>query len=133
MKVRDFRADDAPHLLRIFREQGVDYEFPPLVALNVKVLVDDDDIPQMAAMTRPTVEAYFLIAQGPWEKPGVKAEYFRLLHEAMRAELKQQGYTDCHAWVPKQCKAFARRLQKVFGWVKSSGADESWTGLTGRV
>jgi hypothetical protein len=121
LRIRDVRESDIPQLRAIYREQGFDYQEPDWLRMFGKVLVDDQDVVQIALLQRPTVESYALVRPGNWETPGFKAEYFRRLDKASISDLKQRGYQDQSGWIPPQCRAFLRRLLKELAWVKAEG------------
>jgi hypothetical protein len=134
MRIRNARLSDQAALEAIFLGQGIEYAFPDLETLiATKVLVDEDDLPRHAILARRTCELYFLSDVTDPQPPALKFAYFRELHEAMRDELREKGYEDGHCWVPPQCKAFARRLMRKLGWFNSSGPNNDWLGLMGRV
>lgn len=106
---------------------------PNWAALRGKVLVDENDTVLIALLDRPTVEMYALIDSAEWATPGMKAINFEQLDRAARRDLKARGYEDQHCWVPPACRAFARRMQRFFGWVKSSDPADPWLGLVRKI
>ena len=148
MRVRDVRMEDCwpgcekqhehgpsdvARLKEIFSQQIFEYGEPDWTALWGKGLLDDFGTVRIALLSRKTVENYALVDSGPWAAPGMKATGFHRLDEAVRLDLKQQGFTDQHCWVPPVCRAFVRRLQKWCGWVNSNGPDGDWAGLTREI
>ena len=120
MRVRDFEPRDLAALRRIFEAQQFEYDFPedPSIFTSIRVLVDETDTPVMALAARPTVEM-FMFMDPTWRTPGWRSAAFTTLHEDMRQQLIQRGYTDVHAWLPPEiAKSFGRRLMRTFGWVK---------------
>lgn len=117
----------------IFSAQKFEYGEPDWSQMMGKVLVDDSGKVQIALLARRTVEMYALVDGGKWAAPGMKATGFERLDEAVRVELKQQGYEDQHCWVPPVCRAFARRLQRFCGWNNSNGPDGDWAGLSRQI
>jgi hypothetical protein len=132
-KQHEHGKSDVPRIREIFSQQIFEYGEPDWTQLMGKVLVDDSGTVQIALLARKTVEMYALVSGGNWAAPGMKATQFQRLDEAVRIDLKQQGYTDQHCWVPPICKAFARRLQRYFGWVQSSDPAEPWLGLVRKI
>lgn len=128
MTIREFRQSDIPRVEEIFRQQGFEYSKPDWEKMIGGVLEDETGVVRIALLNRPTVEAYALVDQGKWAAPGMKATQFERLDQMVIADLKRRGYTDEHCWTPPACRAFARRLQKFFGWGKSAGPD-NWLGL----
>lgn len=132
-KEHEHGSSDVPRLQEIFAAQNFEYGEPDWSAMCGKVLVDDGGIVQIALLARKTVEMYALVNSSPWAAPGMKATGFARLDEAVKLDLKQQGYTDQHCWVPPICKAFSRRLQRFFGWNNSNGPDGDWAGLSRHI
>lgn len=148
MRVRDVRMEqcwpgcekghehgpsDLPRIKEIFSAQSFEYGEPEWLQMDGKVLVDESGNVQIALLARKTVEMYALVASGPWAAPGMKATGFARLDDAVRLDLKQQGYVDQHCWIPPVCKAFQRRLMKFFGWVQSSDPADPWLGLVRKI
>ena len=121
---------DVPRIREIIQGQKFSYQEPNWQKMFGKVFCDDSGTVQIFELSRPTVEMYSGIDSGDWATPGMKAASFEMLDHASRQELRARGYEDQHSWVPPLCRAFARRMQRYFGWVKSSGPDGSWLGLT---
>lgn len=120
MRIRNLESKDIPVLRRWHEESGFDYEFPDLTKFEaVRVLVDENDVPIQAAAARKTVECYLLL-DSTWRNPRWRLEGFRQLHEDTCRQLEHKGYTDLHCWLPPQIeRSFGRKLQNLFGWIKS--------------
>lgn len=129
MKIRALEQSDIPRIQELFAQQSFEYVQPDWSKLQGQALVNDQGVICMVLADRLTVEMYMLADKGEWAAPGMKFELFQQLHEAERRNLRQRGIDDVHAWIPKCARSFARRLQKVMGWVHSSGPD-GWLGLT---
>lgn len=114
---------DLPALHELYVEQGFEYSEPDWLKTIGSVLADENDVPLIALMGRPTVEMYALVKKGLWATPGIKAEYFKRLDLAVIQQLRAKGYEDQHSWIPPQCRAFVRRLMKELGWVRTDGKD----------
>ena len=116
MRVRLIKGSDLPVLRSMAEASG--YPYPDLGADKleaIRVLVDDEDRPLMAAAARRLVEVYLWC--GEFERPLAKLHALRMLHEEMAAILKQLGYCQAEAFLPPSlAKRFARRLEKSFGW-----------------
>lgn len=132
-KQHEHGPSDVPRLKEIFSQQIFEYGEPDWTQLWGKALVDDGGILRIALLSRKTVENYALVDSGKWAAPGMKATGFARLDEAVRIDLRQQGYKDQHCWIPPMCKAFSRRLQKLFGWNNSNGPKGDWAGLTRNI
>lgn len=146
MTIRDLRTEDCwpgcekehvhgpsdlPRVKEIFAAQSFEYGEPDWSMMWGKVLVEHG-VARIFLLSRKTVENYALVDSSPWAAPGMKATGFSRLDEAVRIDLRTQGYTDQHSWIPPVCKAFLRRLMKQFGWIRSDGPD-GWTGITRNV
>ena len=84
----------------------------------VQVLVDEQDQPIMAAAAERIVQLYLLC--GDFSHPAAKLAGIRMLHEAMRPELRDKGYRTADAFIPPEVeKSFGRRLIKTFGWCRN--------------
>lgn len=124
---------DVSRLKELFSQQNFEYTQPDWGRLRGKVLVDDNDVVVIALLDRPTVEMYALVDSREWATPGMKAANFEMLDRASRIDLRARGYEDQHCWVPPARKAFARRMQKFFGWVQSSDPADPWLGLVRKI
>lgn len=107
-------AADIPILKAM--EQGFPYPDPTSEEMAaIRVVVDEDDRPLMAAGARKLIELYLWC--GPIKKPLARMFALRLLHEDMATTLSQLGYHEAEAFLPPPvAQRFARRLQKSFGW-----------------
>lgn len=132
-KSHDHGLSDVPRIREIVSGQGFSYEEPDWKTISGKVLCDDHGVVRVFELARPTVEMYAGVDATEWATPGMKATGFARLDEVVSLDLKQQGFTDQHCWVPPVCKAFSRRLQKFFGWCNSNGPDGDWAGLTRHI
>ncbi len=148
MRVRDFRAFDClpdcnlehehgdcdiPAIREIVGRQNFSYEEPDWSKMFGKVSCDEDGAIRIFELQRPTVETYSGIDASDWATPGLKAAHFEQLDHASRQGLRARGYEDQHCWVPPFCRAFARRMQKYFGWVQSSDPADQWLGLVRKI
>ncbi len=148
MKIRDARIfdcapdcnlqhehgeSDVPGIRAIIRSQNFSYEEPNWKKMWGKVACDESGVVRIFELARPTVEMYSGIDSSDWATPGMKAANFEQLDYASRQDLRMRGYEDQHSWVPPFCRAFARRMQKYFGWVKSSDPAEPWLGLVRKI
>lgn len=125
-RVRECQESDLPRLREIFAKQGFEYDFPDLAAAQFvakQVVVDDNDVVQMAVCARQTVELYML-ADGEWSTPKWRFEALKAIHESMRKDLAAKGFEDAHLWLPPQLvKSFSRRLMRCFRWRRPVWAD----------
>jgi len=105
----------------MYEQAGFAYQFPDLhspLFEAAKVVVDEDDQPLMAAAAERIIQLYLFC--GKMEHPGAALHGIRMLHEALRPELKERGYAEANAFLPPQIeKSFGRRLMRSFGWVKN--------------
>jgi hypothetical protein len=117
--IRDYRPYDEPVLRRIHAEQGFDYPFPDLSEFEeVLVVTDEDNLPVQMVAARKTVEIYFM-GDPEWRTPAWRLDALKGLHEVLGGLLKEKGYTDALAFIPpKVVKAFGRRLERDFGWIR---------------
>jgi hypothetical protein len=127
--VRKLRESDIPVLKELHERRGFGYSFPDLwdYKLNrisqefadVQVRVDEEDRPVIAVACRKTVEAYLWMDEG-WRTPRWRMAALVEIHEAVRVRLCDMGIQFVNAWIPPQIeKCFGKRLERVFGWVKS--------------
>lgn len=132
MTVRELRASDIPALRSWHR---FEYEFPDLLApefVCTLVVVDEDDQPIVAFPAKQTIEMYML-GNPTWGTPRARLAALQLGHEATRVRLAALGYVDANCWIPPQIeKAFARRLQHIFGWAKARWNSYSRSTAPGR-
>lgn len=148
MKIRPFREigctedcpieheheiSDVPRINEIFSQQSFEYMQPDWKAMTGQVLVDENGVVVLALLARPTVEMYAVMDSSEWATPGMKVEHFAELDRVEIKDLRMRGYTDSHCWVPPIMKAFANRIQKFYGWVKSSDPADPWLGLTRKI
>lgn len=118
MTVRAFRESDRPALLAMQRG----FPYPDLEHSSqlesLRVVVDDEDRPVMAAAAQRLVEVYLWC--GSFRRPFAKLHALRLLHEDMACRLKELGYTQAEAFLPPGiAQRFARRLERTFGWTRN--------------
>lgn len=126
MIVRKLHPADIPKLQKLYEESGFEYEFPRLENLESVLVVADQETnePFMAAAAERLIQLYLFAPEGG--HPAAKLHAIRLLHEAMRNELKSLGYNSVEAFLPPSIAArFGRRLERTFGWVRNPWA--SWT------
>jgi hypothetical protein len=121
MKIREFRRADVPRLRELYRGQNLDYAEPDWTGMIGGVLVDENDVVQIALLARPTVEMYAVVSQENWATPGIKVQQFKRLDAAVVGQLRGCGYQDQHAFIPPQFRAFVRRLLCELGWVRTDG------------
>lgn len=114
MRSRPFRPEDLPVLQKIFHQRGLPYGNIDITRLVVaEVLVDENDVPVIAVLAKPTVELFVLVDQ-TWATPQKRWQGFKLLHEVVRKLLADAGIEQAHAWLaPQLAKAFKRRLQSL--------------------
>lgn len=120
MRVRELRESDVPALTEMARASG--FPYPDLesaaakrVIESIRVVVDDEDRPVMAAAVKRIIEVYLF--SGNFNRPLAKKHALRMLHEDMAIALKERGYDSIEAFIPPAiAERFARRLEKSFGW-----------------
>lgn len=119
MNVRALRQSDIPVLRTMAEKNGFPYpDFGGAKLEAVRVLVDDDDQPMMAAAAERRVQLYLWC--GDFERPLAKVHALRILHEEMAEALKKKGYHEADAFLPPAiADRLGRRLMKTFGWVKN--------------
>jgi hypothetical protein len=124
MTVRPLAEKDIPILRKFYEDSGFPYTFPDLNAMeSVRVVVDENDQPVMAAAAEKLIQLYLFV--GKDGHPAAKLHAIRLLHSALRTELKRLGYNGAEAFLPPSiASTFGRRLERSFGWVKNWA---SWT------
>jgi hypothetical protein len=110
---------DIPAIREIYDAAG--YDFPsfdsPLIEA-VDVVVDDSDVPFMAAAAKRGIEVILFCAPKGATHPQVKLEGIRLLHESMRDKIVPKGYDEAYSFLPPEIvKSHGRHLQRIFGWV----------------
>lgn len=117
--IRDYKPSDEMVLRALHAAQGHSYPFPDINSfVGVLVATDENDVPVMAVAARKTVEIYML-GDPNWRTPAWRMRMFSDLHNAMHAAIKALGFTDSHCWLPPSVeKAFGRRLERDFGWIK---------------
>ncbi len=124
MTVRPIHESDFPALKAMADACG--YPYPELNSAcleAIRVVVDDEDRPVMAAAAERLVQIY--LWSGEFRRPIAKVHALRLLHEEMALCLKQKGYTGAEAFLPPTlARRFGKRLEKTFGWVRNW---PSWT------
>ena len=114
MHTRALKQSDIPILRQMAEVSGFPYP-DPLKLEAIRVVVDDEDRPIMAAGAERLIQAYLWC--GDFQRPHAKVFALRLLHEDMIARLKAKGYDGIEAFLPPTlAKRFARRLEKTFGW-----------------
>ena len=126
MIVRPLKSEDAPKLRKLYESSGFAYDFPDLSTLESVLVVADPetDEPFMAAAAERLIQLYLFAPQDA--HPAAKLHGIRLLHEAMRVELKSLGYNSAEAFLPPSIAArFGRRLERTFGWWRNAWS--SWT------
>lgn len=122
LRVRNLRDTDLPRLEALHRQQGYDYIFPDLSQpefVAKQTIVDELDRPVVAVVARKTVELY-LLCDSEYGTPGLRWMGIKAMHEEVSKELRGQGFTDAHAWIPPQIETqFTRRLKRM-GWTKAA-------------
>ena len=97
---------------------GMEYNFPDLSdwRFTPKVVLEEDGKPVMAAALRLTSEAYFWLDKDAGT-PVKRWQNLLMLHETVRENAVQAGYSDVHAFVPPEvAMGFRRKLMKL-GWI----------------
>jgi hypothetical protein len=119
--VRDLKDADLPVLREIYDRAKYEFPWPELMKQDeVSVVVDDYDVPIMAACSRVIPEMTLICAPGGRTHALVKLEAIAMLHESLREKLVQKGYNEAIASVPPELeKNYARHLEKHFGWRES--------------
>jgi hypothetical protein len=123
MRARPIEGRDWGELRRLFAAQGFDYELPERASLVAALAIEAGGEIVQAVLARPTVELYFLGREN-WKTPARRMAALRILHEAMRRELRSAGFLDAHVWIPPEKKNFVSRLMRSFGWTQPL-----WTNL----
>jgi hypothetical protein len=119
VRVRDYKFGDLAILREIYDHAGYDFKFPENLA-DFLVVVDDDDVPMMAAGHRLVPEITLLCAPGGATHPLVKLKGIALLHESLRDKLVRKGYSEAIASVPPELeRSYGRHLQRHFQWQES--------------
>lgn len=133
MKIRPLEQADIPRIQEIFSQQSFEYMQPDWKAMTGQVLEDEKGTVMLALLARPTVEMYALLDSSDWATPGMKVEHFAEVDRVEIKDLKMRGYVDQHCWIPPIMKAFAKRIQKFYGWFKSSDPADPWLGLVRKI
>lgn len=114
-----------PHdLERMKALARAEFDLPDLSSNNflVKRVLESGPRIIAGAAARMTTEVFIWVDR-EWESPRFRFEAFKFLHEQMRAELKEKGVADVHAWVPPEIeRAFGRRLMQL-GWQRPLWTD----------
>ena len=118
MIVRDLKDADIAVLREIYDRAKHDFSWPELMKQDeVSVIVDDYDVPLMAACSKVIPEVTLICAPGGKLHALIKLEGIRLLHESLRDKLVRRGFTEALASVPADLeKNYGRHLQRHFGW-----------------
>jgi hypothetical protein len=116
--VRDLKDTDIAVLREIYERAKYDFSWPELKKQDeVSVIVDDYDVPLMAACSKVIPEVTLICAPGGRTHPLVKLEAIAMLHESLREKLTAKGFTEALASVPMDLeKNYGRHLQRHFGW-----------------
>ena len=66
-----------------------------------EVIVDQHDVPVLAAVAKRGVETLSVLASPEWSiHPAVKIDGIRMLHESLRNTIVAKGYNEAYACVP---------------------------------
>lgn len=117
MTVRALKPSDIPKLQAM---QG-EFPYPDLTVdamESVRVVVDENDEPLMAAGAKRLVEMYLWC--GNIKRPLARMFALRLLHEDLAIQLGNLGFSSVETSIPPPvAQRFARRLLKSFGWTRN--------------
>jgi hypothetical protein len=121
MNVRNFEQRDIEEIKAIHARRGLGFELPDLTRkMAVEKLFCHDDKIVMAAILRPTTEAY-VICDPEWKTPWFRWQALQELHDAVLRECREKGIEDTQAVLdPPIEKAFGRRLLQL-GWSRHLG------------
>lgn len=118
MEERDIPAIEAIHALA-----GYKFPLPDLrsdMIECVEVVVDDFDVPVMAAAAKRGIELYLFCPPGGPVHPQVKMEGVRMLHESVRDIIVRKGFSEGYACVPPEIeRSWGRKLRRIFGWERA--------------
>jgi hypothetical protein len=120
--VRDQEFKDIQEIRAIHAKNDLGFELPDFRRKLVvsKVFTDNDRV-VMAAMLRPTTEAY-IICDKDWRTPWFRWQVLQELHGMVLEECREQGIEDTQACLdPNVERAFGRRLLQC-GWRRHIGA-----------
>ena len=120
MEERDIPAIEAIHAVAAYK-----FPLPDLRSAMIEgaeVIVDQHDVPVLAAVAKRGVEIYLFCPPGGSIHPAVKIDGIRLLHESLRNTIVAKGYNEAYACVPPEIeRSWGRKLRKLFGW------DRAWS------
>lgn len=120
MRVREFHESDRPILEEYAKVSGFPYPDPesPLIEVAL-VVVDSDDKPLIGFAAEQILQAYLWM--NPELSPIVAKDALVLLHREAANILRQNCYhRELNAFLPPAVeKAFGRRLERTFGWVRN--------------
>lgn len=125
MRVREYKSSDLPHLKKIHSQAGYDFPFPDFSSPysgHHFVVVNEEDVPIMAAAAKLVPEIFLFCAPGGSMHPQVKMQGIAMIHEALRDSLIVVGHDEAFCFVPPQLKAYMRHLQRKFQWQKTWAA-----------
>ena len=118
MEARDIPAIEAIHAIA-----GYKFALPDLASPMIEgaeVVVDENDVPILAAVAKRGVEIYLFCPQGGPLHPTVKIEGVRMLHEGLRDRIVAKGYTEAYSCVPPEIeKSWGRKLRRLFNWERA--------------
>ncbi len=120
MTCRPLRQSDIPILKRY--ADASDFPYPDFGDPHIEaflVVVDSEDRPIVAVAAKRLVELYGYF--DPTCSPSLRMKAIGMLHECMATALRDKGYTIASAGIdPRIAKAFGRRLERSFGWIKNT-------------
>ena len=125
VKIRPYKETDLPILKEIYTKAGYNFDFPNLASDpfvgHVLIVVDEEDVPMMAAAVKSVPEIILLCAPGGTTHPLVKnARGISLIHETLRKVLTAEGHDEAFAFLPPEIERnYGRHLMRKFGWLKT--------------
>lgn len=122
--IRTLKPSDIPILKHYAEESGFPYPgFEDPHIESFLVVVDSEDQPIMACAAKRLVELYLFV--DPSVSTITKKSAIDALHRGMSQSLRGIGYTGAEIFIsPVIAKAFGRRLERTWHWVKNW---PSWT------
>lgn len=82
------------------------------------VVADSEDRPIVACAAKRLIEIYGYF--DPGSSPSLRMKALGLIHEGMATALRDKGYTIASVGLhPRIARAFGRRLERSFGWLKN--------------
>jgi hypothetical protein len=126
MILRPLCPADQKTVARLHAGSGFDFQFPllesPLVESGCLVL-DASGIPLAASVAKRSPE--IVLAMRKDAHATVKLQALVQIHNFMRIEMLERGYTEANCFLPPSIeKSYGRHLCRIFGWQRS------WQGYT---